>query len=104
MALLPPRPRPILLCPRLPRRSPPCVLRPPPVQPTELIGRERELAETRQLLEDGSVRLLTLTGPGGVGKTRLAVQLATALQGHFSRGVASTVRRNGNGRWPIWAI
>lgn len=60
----------------------------PPVQSTELIGRERELAEAQQLLADSSVRLLTLTGPGGVGKTRLAVQLAPTLHGRFSRGSA----------------
>jgi predicted ATPase len=45
-----------------------------PVQATPLIGRERELQEARALL--GASRLLTLTGPGGSGKTRLALQLA----------------------------
>jgi predicted ATPase/class 3 adenylate cyclase len=49
-----------------------------PVQTTTLIGREREVAEiTHQLLDD--VRLLTLTGPGGIGKTRLAVEVARRL-------------------------
>jgi hypothetical protein len=47
-----------------------------PAQPNPFIGRERELAETRALLERGDVRLLTLIGPGGTGKTRLALQLA----------------------------
>jgi predicted ATPase/class 3 adenylate cyclase len=49
-----------------------------PVQTTTLIGREREVAEImHQLLND--VRLLTLTGPGGIGKTRLAVEVARRL-------------------------
>ena len=45
-----------------------------PVQPTTFIGREREVAEARALLE--GTRALTLTGPGGTGKTRLALQVA----------------------------
>jgi predicted ATPase/class 3 adenylate cyclase len=48
-----------------------------PVQLTSFVGRERELAETRRLLE--TTRLLTLTGPGGTGKTRLALQLAAEM-------------------------
>jgi predicted ATPase/DNA-binding XRE family transcriptional regulator len=47
---------------------------------TSLIGREREYAEITRLLAGQDVRLLTLTGPAGVGKTRLAVQVATRLQ------------------------
>jgi predicted ATPase/class 3 adenylate cyclase len=61
-----------------------------PVQPTELVGREAELAELQDLLapEDrpGSVRLVTLTGPGGVGKTRLALQAAADLLSAFADG------------------
>jgi predicted ATPase/DNA-binding SARP family transcriptional activator len=47
-----------------------------PVPPTQLVGRDRELAEAVALLEREDVRLLTLTGPGGIGKTRLALELA----------------------------
>jgi predicted ATPase/class 3 adenylate cyclase len=56
-----------------------------PVQPTPLIGRERELDELLELLR--SHRLVTLTGPGGSGKTRLALQAAAELVGEFPEGV-----------------
>jgi predicted ATPase/DNA-binding CsgD family transcriptional regulator len=52
---------------------------------TSLVGRERELAQLGELLK--SARLVTLTGPGGVGKTRLAIRLAETLQAHYSDGV-----------------
>jgi predicted ATPase/class 3 adenylate cyclase len=58
-----------------------------PAQPNPFIGRERELAETRALLERGDVRLLTLIGPGGTGKTRLALQLAWNVLEQFRNGV-----------------
>ncbi len=45
-----------------------------PAEPNSFIGRERDLAELARLL--GEVRALTLSGPGGIGKTRLAVRLA----------------------------
>lgn len=53
---------------------------------SSFIGRERELAETRARLADGA-RLLTLTGPGGSGKTRLAIELATELVPDHRAGV-----------------
>lgn len=52
-----------------------------------LIGREHELAETVHLLQDPQCRLLTLTGPGGIGKTRLALEIAHHLQAAFPDGV-----------------
>jgi predicted ATPase/class 3 adenylate cyclase len=58
-----------------------------PAQPNAFIGRERELAETQALLERDDVRLLTLIGPGGTGKTRLALQLAGAVLDRFRNGV-----------------
>ncbi|HUG17258.1 MAG TPA: helix-turn-helix domain-containing protein, partial [Thermomicrobiales bacterium] len=59
-----------------------------PVPLTALVGREREIAEIRGLLFEGGVRLLTLTGPGGVGKTRLAVEVAQHAQAEDPKGVS----------------
>jgi DNA-binding SARP family transcriptional activator/predicted ATPase len=50
-----------------------------PAQPTPFIGRRQELATILQQLNDSACRLLTLVGPGGIGKTRLAVQVAQAI-------------------------
>ena len=58
-----------------------------PVLPNPLIGRERELATAQALLREPAVRLLTLSGPGGVGKTRLAVEVARSLAAEFSDGI-----------------
>ena len=55
-----------------------------PVQLTSFVGREHELEEARRLLAE--TRLLTLTGPGGTGKTRLSIQLATSVQEDFDDG------------------
>jgi predicted ATPase/DNA-binding CsgD family transcriptional regulator len=56
-------------------------------QPTRFVGREIELTEIRQLLNKVDCRLLTLVGVGGVGKTRLAIQLARLQQVAFQDGV-----------------
>jgi predicted ATPase/class 3 adenylate cyclase/DNA-binding CsgD family transcriptional regulator len=58
-----------------------------PIQLTLLIGREREIAAIGHLMEREEVRLLTLTGPGGTGKTRLGLQAAAELGDHFANGV-----------------
>ena len=58
-----------------------------PVPATPFIGRERELAEVVSLMRDPSTRMLTLLGPGGTGKTRLAVQAAAELSEDFPDGI-----------------
>jgi predicted ATPase len=60
-----------------------------PVQPTPLLGREREVQAVRSLLLRDDVRLVTLTGPGGTGKTRLGIQVAADLLDQFADGVYS---------------
>jgi hypothetical protein len=55
-----------------------------PVPLTALVGRERELALAGALINRADVRLLTLTGPGGIGKNRLALRLATDMADAFA--------------------
>jgi predicted ATPase/transcriptional regulator with XRE-family HTH domain len=58
-----------------------------PLQPTPFIGRQREVRDVTQRLERSDVRLLTLTGAGGTGKTRLALQVAGEISDTFPDGV-----------------
>ena len=80
-----------LIAPNLPSEFPPLRTlegRPNnlPLQPTPLVGREREVAEVTQRLSASETRLLTFTGPGGTGKTRLALQAAADLLEAFEDG------------------
>jgi len=58
-----------------------------PVPPTALVGREDEVAQIGKLLRREDVRLVTLTGPGGTGKSRLSIQVAAGLRDVFVGGV-----------------
>jgi len=70
--------------PAIARRELPSSL---PDRPTPFIGRERELTEVITLLKTPSCRLVTFTGPGGVGKTRLALEAARALLDYYEDGI-----------------
>jgi predicted ATPase/DNA-binding XRE family transcriptional regulator len=59
-----------------------------PMLPTPIIGRERDTAAVRSLLQRGDARLITLTGPAGVGKTRLALEVTRDAREDFPDGVA----------------
>ena len=63
------------------------VPRPLPVGVTSLLGREEAVEEVADLLTRPGVRLVTLTGPGGVGKTRLAMAVGERLRGRFGAGL-----------------
>jgi predicted ATPase/DNA-binding SARP family transcriptional activator len=62
-----------------------CQNLPEPVTP--FIGRQRELSELQERLADPDYRLLTVVGPGGIGKTRLAIEVARSLVGRFNDGI-----------------
>ncbi len=68
--------------------APPPAIRPSnlPAERTAFVGREKEGAALIELLQRPEVQLVTLTGPGGIGKTRLALQVARELAGHFAGG------------------
>jgi predicted ATPase/class 3 adenylate cyclase len=81
-----------LVCPSLSADFPPLTTiddrsRDLPVEPSAFLGRERELEQIEDLLRNGDVRLLTLVGPGGIGKTRLALRVAANLDDVFDDGV-----------------
>ena len=63
------------------------VFRKLPVSPTPFVGREHEVSMITQQLLDPACRMLTLTGPGGIGKTRLAIEVGHQLKPQFSDGV-----------------
>lgn len=71
-----------------PTRARPAPLSPLPVPRSPLVDREHEVALVRDQLQRPDVGLVTLTGPGGVGKTRLAIQIAADLAAQFADGVA----------------
>ncbi|MDQ3524691.1 MAG: tetratricopeptide repeat protein, partial [Chloroflexota bacterium] len=58
-----------------------------PAPLTPLLGRSREITRIRSLLDGDGTRMVTLTGPGGIGKTRLALEVASQVQGDFAHGV-----------------
>ena len=72
-----------------------------PIPLTSFVGREREVAEVVALLRRPGVRLIALTGPGGVGKTRLAIRVAVEIADAFPDGVwSSPLPRSATCHWP----
>src|SRR5262249_52868624 len=71
-----------------PQTAVPARLAPLPIARSRLIDREKEHAQAQALLQREDVGLVTLSGPGGVGKTRLAIQVAADLASQFADGVA----------------
>jgi MoxR-like ATPase len=67
-----------------------------PAEATSFVGRRRELAEIRKTL--AGARLVSLVGPGGVGKTRLAVRVATDLRRGFAASAAILLQPTSPGR------
>jgi predicted ATPase/tRNA A-37 threonylcarbamoyl transferase component Bud32 len=81
--------------------SPPETLQTPnnlPVKDNRLLGRKRELADLVGLLKQSETRLVTLTGVGGTGKTRLSLEVAAELLTHFSGGVYFVALENTGSR------
>ncbi len=70
-----------------PSQTPPSIAQHLPARATPFLGRDRELRELATLLGDPDLRLLTIIGPGGIGKTRLALQAARTIQPVFPDGV-----------------
>ena len=64
-----------------------------PAPGASLVGRERDLAAIRALLLEERASLLTVTGPAGVGKTRLALATATGLEAEYDDGVVFVTLR-----------
>ncbi|HUS17720.1 MAG TPA: tetratricopeptide repeat protein, partial [Chloroflexia bacterium] len=89
-----PEPEAILqmVCPGLRADFPPLLTLDPrpsnlPVPPTTLLGRDSAVAAVRACLRNPDVRLVTLTGPGGIGKTRLSLEAAAGLRDEYEHGV-----------------
>ena len=89
-------------------KTPNAVISDLPLQPTALIGREREREAILAALAREDTRLVTLTGPGGIGKTRLALDVAANLADRYRDGVIlvslAPVRNRTSSPPPIWPL
>jgi predicted ATPase/DNA-binding SARP family transcriptional activator len=86
-----PGPETVALFASIPRPTPessPPPFTPVPIPPTPLVGRSAELDALQELLSNDRIRIVTLTGPGGIGKTHLASAASDLLQAEFRDGVA----------------